>query len=128
MLSAMRLNEVGLGLRMRAPEHKDSGCLSFGDRLNNGIGDHLPTKLGYSHIPQRHAELMNVFHREHFNPYLNYHRACHFPLEVVDNKGKVRKTYLQDRMQTPFEKLISLPATSFRCIYILERTVKTLAP
>lgn len=32
--------------------------------------------LGYGHIPQRHAELMNAFHREHFNPYLNDHRAC----------------------------------------------------
>jgi predicted DNA-binding protein (UPF0251 family) len=27
----------------------------------------------------------------------------------VDDKGKVRKTYPQDRMQTPFEKLASLP-------------------
>lgn len=69
MLPAMRLNEVSLGLRVCAPKHKGSGCLSFGDGLNNGIGDHLLTKLGYSHIPQRHAELMNVFHREHFNPY-----------------------------------------------------------
>lgn len=40
--------------------------------------------LGDSHIPQRHAELMNAFHREHFNPHLNYHRACHFPIEVMD--------------------------------------------
>ena len=52
---------------------------------------------------------MNAFHHEHFNPYLNYYRACHFPLEVVDNKGKVRKTYPQNRMQTPFEKLSSMP-------------------
>ena len=66
--------------------------------------------LGYSHIPQRHAELMNVFHRERFNPYLSYHRACHFPLEVVDKKGKVRKTYPQNRTQTPFEKLSSMHA------------------
>lgn len=34
---------------------------------------------------------------------------CYFPLEVVNQKGKVRRTYPQEPMQAPFEKLTSPP-------------------
>ena len=30
--------------------------------------------LGYSHIPQRFAALVNAFDREYLNPYVNFHR------------------------------------------------------
>ena len=35
--------------------------------------------LGHAHIPQRWAGLLNDFHRQHLNPYVNYHRPCLFP-------------------------------------------------
>ena len=51
----------------------------------------------------------NVFCRTHLNPYVNLHRPCLFAKEVVDAKGKVRKTYPQELIQTPLDKLASLP-------------------
>ena len=65
--------------------------------------------LGYGHIPARHAQAVNVFSQEVLSPYLNYHRPCHFPTEVVDEKGRRRKRYQYADMMTPYEKLTSLP-------------------
>lgn len=64
--------------------------------------------FGYSHIPQRFASVINVFCREHLNPYVNLHRPSHFAKEVVDAKGKIRKTYPKELIQTPLNKLASL--------------------
>jgi hypothetical protein len=65
--------------------------------------------LGYAHIPQHFASLVNKFCHDHLNPYVNYHRPCYFALIKTDSKGKERKTYPYDLMSTPFEKLKSLP-------------------
>jgi transposase InsO family protein len=65
--------------------------------------------FGYSHIPQRFATVINAFCREHLNPYVNLHRPSQFAKEVVDAKGKVRKTYPQELIQTPLSKLASVP-------------------
>lgn len=65
--------------------------------------------FGYSHIPQRFAAVINTFCREHLNPYVNLHRPSQFAKEVVDAKGKVRKIYPQELIQTPLNKLASLP-------------------
>ena len=67
---------------------------------------------GYSHIPQRFAAVINAFCREHLNLYVNLHRPSQFAKEVVDAKGKVRKTYPQQLIQTPLSKLASLPEVS----------------
>ena len=64
--------------------------------------------FGYSHIPQRFAAVINEFCREHLNPYVNLHRPSQFAKEVVDAKGKVRKTYPQELIQTPLNKLSSV--------------------
>ena len=64
--------------------------------------------FGYHHIPQRYAEALNDFHRQHLVSYLNYHRPCYFPKIVTDKKGKQRRTYPIDLMMTPYEKLKSL--------------------
>ena len=68
--------------------------------------------LGYSHIPQRWAPLVNQFHQDYLNPYINYHRPCFFPVTKVDVKGKQRKIYSYEAMMTPFEKFLSLPKRS----------------
>lgn len=65
--------------------------------------------FGYTHIPQRWAAELNGFHRQHLNPYLNFHRPCFFPVTVTDAKGRQRKRYPYDALMTPFEKLKSLP-------------------
>nr|VFK49779.1 MAG: Integrase core domain-containing protein [Candidatus Kentron sp. SD] len=65
--------------------------------------------LGYGHIPQKWAPLVNEFLINHLNPYLNHHRPCFFPEIKTDSKGKQRKSYPYEKMMTPYEKLKSLP-------------------
>jgi len=65
--------------------------------------------LGYSHIPQHFASLVNAFTVEVLSPYLNFHRPCHFPTEYTDKKGRICKRYRYLDMMTPYEKFRSLP-------------------
>lgn len=65
--------------------------------------------LGYTHIPQRFAEQVNAFTVGVLSPYLNFHRPCLFPEEVIDAKGKRRKRYPYANLMTPYDKLKSLP-------------------
>jgi transposase InsO family protein len=64
--------------------------------------------LGYSHIPQRFASLVNAFCCDHLNPYVNFHRPCLFAETITDAKGRQRKRYPYKLMMTPYEKLKSL--------------------
>ena len=64
--------------------------------------------LGYSHIPQRFATLVNAFCRDHLNPYVNFHRPCLFAQTITDAKGRQRKRYPYKLMMTPYQKLKSL--------------------
>jgi len=72
-------------------------------------GSVVRKQLGYAHIPQACAELINEYNRGFLNPYVNYHRPCFFPLSVIDHRGKVKKTYPYQEVMTPYEKLKSLP-------------------
>ncbi len=72
-------------------------------------GSVVRKQLGYAYIPQRCAGLINEFNREFFNPYINFHRPCFFPVSVIDPKGKIRKTYPYEEVRTPYERLKSLP-------------------
>ena len=65
--------------------------------------------LGYHHIPQKWAPLINEFNQKYLNPYINYHRPCFFPIVKIDTRGKQKKTYPYKAMMTPYEKLKSLP-------------------
>ena len=65
--------------------------------------------LGYSHIPQRFASLVNAFCRNSLNPYVNFHRPCLFAETITDARGRQRKRYPYKLMMTPYEKLKSLP-------------------
>jgi len=72
---------------------------------NNSI---VRKHLGYSHIPQHFASLVNAFCRDHLNPYVNFHRPCLFAETITDAKGRQRKRYPYKLMMTPYEKLKSL--------------------
>jgi hypothetical protein len=65
--------------------------------------------LGYEHIPGRFAQQVNAFTVGVLTPYLNYHRPCLFPEEVVDARGKRKKRYPYANLKTPYDKLKSLP-------------------
>jgi len=64
--------------------------------------------IGYAHIPQRYAPLINQFYKDYLNVYLNFHRPCGFATIVKDkNKpGKLKKKY--DVYATPYQRLRSL--------------------
>ena len=86
------------------PRHSNDNALA--ESKNGAV---VRKHLGYSHIPQHFASLVNAFCHAHLNPYLNYHRPCFFPRIEMDTKGKERKRYDYADMQTPYEKLKSLP-------------------
>lgn len=65
--------------------------------------------LGYSPIPSGYAAQVNAFTLTILSPYLNFHRPCLFPEEIIDDKGRVTKRYRYEQMMTPYEKLKSLP-------------------
>jgi len=69
-------------------------------------GSVIRKHMGYWHIEQRHAPLINEFYRDYFNVYLNFHRPCGFATVTVDAKGKRRKKY--ETYQTPYERFRSL--------------------
>jgi hypothetical protein len=57
--------------------------------------------IGYGHIEAKHAEAMDQFHRQHLNPYVNFHRPCAVPKVLTEANGKRRRIY--QRWATPFE-------------------------
>jgi len=63
--------------------------------------------MGYEHIQSSHAEVMEAFYEQYFNPYLNYHRPCGVPEVVTNAKGKQRRVYRW--YATPWEILRQLP-------------------
>ena len=63
--------------------------------------------IGYGHIASEHAEAMQDFYEQSFNPYLNLHRPCGVPEIVTDAKGKQRRIYRW--YATPLEILQQLP-------------------
>lgn len=65
--------------------------------------------FGYSHIPQYYATLINEFNVSALNPYVNYHRPCLYSTTITDSKGKQKKKYRYQDMDTPYEKLKSTP-------------------
>jgi len=63
--------------------------------------------MGYGHIAAARAGTINVFYREHFNSYLNFHRPCGVPEVVTQAHGKLRRVYRW--YATPWEILRQLP-------------------
>ena len=62
---------------------------------------------GWTHIASRHADAVNQFHRQHLNPYLNFHRPCGIAELRTLARGKIKRVYRQ--WDTPWDILRSLP-------------------
>lgn len=100
---ARLLEKLRIELTKSRARHSNDNALV---ECKNG---HVVRKLlGHAHIPRRWAGPLNDFHRQHLNPYVNYHRPCLFPVTVTDRKGKQRKRYPYKGLMTPYEKLKSL--------------------
>ena len=63
--------------------------------------------IGFGPIASDHAALVDQFHREFLNPYVNFHRPCGVPEEIVAANGKSKRVY--PRYRTPYEILRQLP-------------------
>lgn len=64
--------------------------------------------MGYAHIPKKHAQPINNFYQEYFNPWLNLHRPCMFATSKINDKGKFVKVYKHGDVKTPLEALVLL--------------------
>ena len=100
---AKLLNKLHIELTKSRSRHSNDNALA--ESKNASV---VRKTFGYSHIEQHWADELNIFNREHLNPFLNYHRPCYFPTIIIDEKGKQRKKYHYDKMMTPYEKLKSL--------------------
>jgi Integrase core domain len=98
------LNKLHVEFTKSRSRHSNDNALVEGKN-----GSIIRKVLGYIHIAQKHAELMNQFNKTYWVPYLNYHRPCYFPKTIMNEKGKIKKKYVYQDIMTPYEKLKSLP-------------------
>ena len=102
--TAALLNKLNVEFTRSRPRHTNDNALA---ECKNGAV--VRKIMGYSHIPQKHATAINCFYRDVLNPYLNFHRPCYFAVDTIDAKGKIKKTYPQNQIATPYERLQSIP-------------------
>jgi transposase InsO family protein len=99
---ARLLNKLLIEQTKSRPRHSNDNGLA--ETKNGWV---IRKHIGYGHIASQHAEAFDQFYREHFNPYLNFHRPCAVPEIRVSAKGKQKRVYLW--YATPFQILRQLP-------------------
>ena len=70
-------------------------------------GSIIRKNMGWSHINQSSCNQINIYYKNYFNPYLNYHRPSGYPTIVINRKGKEKRCY--DNYQVPYEFFKNLP-------------------
>jgi transposase InsO family protein len=98
------LNKLLIRFTKSRPRHTNDNAL-----VESKNGSVIRKQLGYAHIPQHCADLLNRYHRDFLNPYVNFHRPCFFPVSTMDSTGRIRKRYPREEVKVPYEKLKSLP-------------------
>jgi len=99
---AKLLNKLLVEQTKSRPRHSNDNGLV--EAKNGAV---IRKHMGYDHIESRHAEAIEVFYEQYFNPYLNFHRPCGVPEVVTNSKGKRRRIYRW--YATPWEILRQLP-------------------
>jgi transposase InsO family protein len=102
---AQLLNKLLIAQTKSRPRRSNDNALV---EMKNGAV--IRKHMGYGHIDARCAGPIRRFYREHFNPYLNYHRPCAQADLKIDARGRTRRIYR--RWQTPLETLLALPAAA----------------
>lgn len=123
LLEKLRVSQT----KSRARKSTDNGLVEC---KNGAI---IRKELGHWHIPGVFAPKINRFYINHFIPYLNFYRPCHFPEKVCEENGKVRIIYPLKNCMTPYQKLTSLPNWESHLSKIftkemLEKILKTKTP
>src|SRR5712692_8752929 len=96
------LNKLLIEQTKSRPRHSNDNGL-----VESKNGAVIRKHMGYGHIAALHAEAFDQFYREHFNPYLNFHRPCGVPEIVTGPKGKQKRAYRW--YATPWQILRQLP-------------------
>jgi transposase InsO family protein len=96
------LNKLLIEQTKSRPRHSNDNGLA--ETKNGAV---VRKHMGYTHIAAPHAAEIDAFYVKYFNPYLNFHRPCGVPEEVVNPKGKVKRVYRW--YATPWEILRQLP-------------------
>jgi transposase InsO family protein len=99
---ARLLNKLLAEQTKSRPRHSNDNGLA--ESKNGAV---VRKHMGYGHIAAAHAAAINEFYREHFNPYLNFHRPCGVPEVVTEAKGQQRRVYRW--YATPWEILRQVP-------------------
>ncbi len=82
------LNKLLIEQTKSRPRH--SGDNAWVESKNGAV---IRKHLGGTHIASAHAEAVNIFHRQHLNPYLNFHRPCGIPGLRTLPRGKIKRVY-----------------------------------
>lgn len=99
------LNDIQAGLTKSRPRHSNDNALA--ETKNGSV---VRKHLGYGHVPEAYAPLIQRWCLRWLNPYLNFHRPCGFPKTVTVNKyGKTKTIYPIEQYATPYERFKSLP-------------------
>lgn len=96
------LNKLLIEQTKSRPRHSNDNGLA--EAKNGAV---VRKHMGYTHIPAPHAVAIEAFYEGYFNPYLNFHRPCGVPEQVVNAKGKTKRVYRW--YATPWEILRQLP-------------------
>lgn len=105
---AKLLNKLLIEQTKSRPRHSNDNGLV--EAKNGAV---VRKHMGYTHITAPHAAEIETFYEQYFNPYLNFHRPCGVPEQVVNAKGKVKRVYRW--YATPWEILRQLPDLA-RCL------------
>jgi hypothetical protein len=95
------LNKLLIEQTKSRPRHSGDNAL-----VESKNGAVIRKHLGWTHIASAHAEAVNLFHRRHLNPYLNFHRPCGIPELRTLARGKIKRVYR--RWETPWDILRGL--------------------
>lgn len=96
------LNKLLIEQTKSRPRHSNDNGLA--ESKNGWV---IRKHIGWGHIEASHAEAFDQFYRQHFNPYLNFHRPCGVPEICTNAKGKQKRVYRW--YATPWEILRQLP-------------------
>lgn len=99
---AKLLNKLLIEQTKSRPRHSNDNGLA--EAKNGAV---VRKHMGHDYIAAPHAAAIETFYREHFNPYLNFHRPCGVPELIVNAKGKSKRRYRW--YATPWEILRQLP-------------------